>query len=292
MIDRDRARRDVDDVDVRAPDQVRVRTAIGGERDPAAVGRPGGLLVGDRAVGQAAGHAGRHVDQPEVDDPVVDEARAVEHVAEPIDRPEVGSRRFTGAGPGRARPPTLVAGRSGRSAGHDQSPAVGRPFEAINAAWQVGQATGLAAVQRQEVDLHHLVAASWPHASLAAPARGGSAGRRGRPASGRRARSGDAGRAARRGSAGGPARSRRSGRPRAPGGSRRSPGATVWTVTTASRPSGDRRGSVATRRRYRSSGRGGRGTGDSWKRGTPPVWPGRTSCERAGSWQSTSPRAG
>ena len=75
------------------------------------VRRPGRLAVGDGPSVRRDAAPVRHVDQPQVADPVVREARAVEHVLEAVDEPVVGRRRLTRFAPcarcrggGRPRP--------------------------------------------------------------------------------------------------------------------------------------------------------------------------------------------
>ena len=140
--------------------EVVVPAAVRGERDARAIGRPGRLVVADRAVGQTRRRTARGIDQPEVLDPVVREAGAVEHVVEPVDEPVVGWRRLSGS---RLRvepapPAVLVAGGAVRARHDDQARAVGRPFEAAHAARQVREPTRLAAVERQQVDLLRVLA--------------------------------------------------------------------------------------------------------------------------------------
>ena len=94
---RDGARLDVDDVDVRPQHEVGVSTAVCTEGDPPAVGRPGGLAVCDRAIGQAAGLARRRVHQPEMRDAVIGEPGPVEHVVEAVDEAVVGRRGRAGS---------------------------------------------------------------------------------------------------------------------------------------------------------------------------------------------------
>ena len=77
--------RDVGDVDRWPEREVVIAMALGHERDAGAVRRPRGLGVRHRPVGQAAGLACGHVDQPQVTDPVVLEPGPVEHVVEPVD---------------------------------------------------------------------------------------------------------------------------------------------------------------------------------------------------------------
>ena len=86
-------RADVDEVDVAAPAEVRVRVAVADERDLAAVGRP--LRVGVVVVAgrQQLGRAAAGVDEPEAGEPLVDEPGAIELVAERVDQSRVGLGR-------------------------------------------------------------------------------------------------------------------------------------------------------------------------------------------------------
>ena len=105
---------DLDDHDVAPLPKIGVAAAIRGERDPRAIRRPGGRLVGRRPIGQAACFAGPGVDEPQVRDLVVDEARAVEHVAEPVDIAVIGFGRAAGLAFGGLAAATgvILAGRA------------------------------------------------------------------------------------------------------------------------------------------------------------------------------------
>ena len=81
---------DVDEVDVAAPAEVRVRVAVRDEGDLPAVGRPLRIGVVVVAAGQELGGAALGVDQPDAGEPLMDEARAVELVAQRVDEPRVG----------------------------------------------------------------------------------------------------------------------------------------------------------------------------------------------------------
>ena len=151
---------DIDDDDLGPEGEVVVAPRASREGDPRAVGRPGGILVAGRPVGQAGRLAGRDVDDPEVRDLVVDEARPVEHVAEPVDVAVVRLGRVGRlALPVQAAglPVVLPVGSVGRR-GHDELRAVGRPLEAADPARQVGQASRLAAVEGEQVDLRAVLA--------------------------------------------------------------------------------------------------------------------------------------
>ncbi len=150
---------DVDDVDVAATDEIRVRPPVGGERDPPAVRRPGRLAVARPAVGEAARRAVGCIDEPEVADPVVREALAVEHVLQAVDEPVVGQRDRRLALAGQPAPPAILLARRAMGCADDHQPApVGRPFEGVDTAREVGQAPGLAAVEGQQVDLVGILA--------------------------------------------------------------------------------------------------------------------------------------
>ena len=137
--------------------------------------------------------AGRDVDEPQVLDPVVGEARAVEHVVEAVDEPVVGRRRRAGLGGDRGR---AGAGRRAWVAPCDALTTTSRVpsgdhSNAVDAARQVGQPARLAAVERQEVDLvassRSLPSGAWPAISSSSrrlPVRE----ERERPAIGREAR--------------------------------------------------------------------------------------------------------
>ena len=125
-----------------------------------AIRRPSGDQAGCASAARPSvrrlRRAGRGVDQPEVADPVVGEAGAVEHVVEPVDEPVVGRRRRARARGVRSMPrrrssSARVAACEVRD--DDEPRAVGRPLEGVDAARQVGQPARLAAVERQQVDL-------------------------------------------------------------------------------------------------------------------------------------------
>ncbi len=130
--------------------------ALGHERDAGAVRRPRGLGVRHRPVGQAAGLAGGHIDQPQVTDAVVLEPGAVEHVVEPVDEAVIGVRRLVGLGLAlrASLSGIVVVGRGMRGRDHHQATPVRGPLERLDAARQVGEAARFARpVDRQEVDL-------------------------------------------------------------------------------------------------------------------------------------------
>ena len=249
------------------------RRRFGGERDPRAVGRPG------RLARPATGPSVRRVASP-VATSTSQRWRirsyvkpgAVEHVVEPVDEAVVGRRAARRAWacasmPRRAASSSYVAPCEVET-DHEPS-AVGRPLERLDAARQVGQPARLAGPSSGR-------RWTWSSSSRSFVARSGRSGssstwiapvreERERPAVGREPRVpvvAGAERELARLAVG----VRRSARARARGGSRRSRARRVWSVTTAQRPSGERRGSVAMRRRYRSSGRGGRGTAQSIER--------------------------
>ncbi len=155
------AARDVHDAQVELPVQVRVATALGGVRDARAVRREDGVLV-VRASGREPPRSARgDVHDPEIGDAVVDEARPVEHVLEPIEIAVVGGRRLArpgwldllaaGAGIRCARGPM-------RGALDHERPAVGRPGKAGHAPRKVGEPARLAAVEREQVHLRAIFA--------------------------------------------------------------------------------------------------------------------------------------
>ena len=132
--------------------------------------RPSGDHAGEPIRGAAVGQARRlargDVHQPEVADLVVREPRAVEHVVEAVDEPVVRWRRRAGARLGLAVDAAAAvivgAGRAVRGGHDDQSGAVRRPFEGVDAARQVGQPARLAAVEGQEEDLVTILAGGLP----------------------------------------------------------------------------------------------------------------------------------
>ena len=129
--------------------------AVGRERDPRAVRAPGGLALGVGPLTSDRASPVVGIDEPQVRVAVVDEARAVELVAEPVDVAVVGQRHLAGlrrGGP--AALLRLLRDRRPERARDDRQPApVGRPRELVRAARQVGQPPGLAAVERQQEDL-------------------------------------------------------------------------------------------------------------------------------------------
>ncbi len=151
---------DVHHVQVGAAAKVGVAPSVRAEGDPCPVGRPGGLVVGHAAVGEAGRVPGRRVHEPQVRDAVECEARAVEHVVEPVNEAVVRRRRRIGAGrlveP--AAPEVEFARRLDRGRCRHQARPIGRPFEPVHAARQVGQPARFTAVERQEVDLEHVLA--------------------------------------------------------------------------------------------------------------------------------------
>ena len=84
---------DVDRIDPRSGLDVRVPAAVGRERDPGPVGRPGRRFDRGAPDDQRACRPRCRVDQPQVGDVIVDEAGPVGHVVEAVDVPEVGPRR-------------------------------------------------------------------------------------------------------------------------------------------------------------------------------------------------------
>ncbi len=129
------------------------RLAVKAIRVPSGLqaGSPSGVgpLTSDRASPVAG------IDEPQVRVAVVDEARAVELVAEPVDVAVVGQRHLAGlrrGGP--AALLRLLRDRRPERARDDRQPApVGRPRELVRAARQVGQPPRLATVERQQEDL-------------------------------------------------------------------------------------------------------------------------------------------
>ena len=81
---------DVDEVDVAAPAEVRVRVAVRDEGDLPPIRRPLRIGVVVVATRQELGGAALGVDQPDTGEPLVDEARAVELVAQRVDESRVG----------------------------------------------------------------------------------------------------------------------------------------------------------------------------------------------------------
>ena len=149
-------RLDVDDVDVQARSSrsgSRRRLAANAIRVPSGDQAGSPSAVGPSVRRRASPVVG--VDEPQVRVAVVDEARAVEHVAEPVDVAVVGRRRLAGlrrGGPAAAlRSSASVAPSELETTASRR--AVGRPCEGVDAARQVGQPAGLAAVERQQVDL-------------------------------------------------------------------------------------------------------------------------------------------
>ena len=154
--------RHVHDVDGRPRREVRIPTAVGDERHPRAIGRPGWLVVVDGAVRQARGLARGGVHDPEVLDLVVEEPGRIEHVLEPVDESIVGLGRLAGRGLRALAPPSGVLGvrrAMGRADSHEAR-AVGRPIEPRHAAGQVGQPARLTAeaIERKQMDLLDVLA--------------------------------------------------------------------------------------------------------------------------------------
>ena len=149
------ARRDVHDEHRRATVEVRLRPAVGGERDAGAVGAPGGLALGRRPGDQRSCLARLGVDHPQVRVVVVDEADAVVLVRQPVDVAVIRQRRLAGLGLRRASPAAGVLGhrRAARARQDGQRAAVGRPRHVVDATRQVGQAPRLAAVEREQEQL-------------------------------------------------------------------------------------------------------------------------------------------
>ncbi len=151
---------DLDDEDVVLVVEIVVAAPRGDERDAGAVGRPGRAVVAGRTIRQSPGRPALGVDEPEVPDLVVDEARTVEHPLETVEVAVVGAWRL--AGLRRRRLPAslaiLVAGGAEGGRPDDERPAVRRPLERVDPAREVGQAARLAAVERQDVDLRGVLA--------------------------------------------------------------------------------------------------------------------------------------
>ena len=114
--------------------------------------------VGPATSGLAV--AGGHVDEPQVAVRVVDEAGAVELVAEAIEVAVVRPRGLAGLGLGEPAPAALLlgTGRAERARENGERRAVGRPGEIGHAARQVREAARLATRERQQVDLGRVVA--------------------------------------------------------------------------------------------------------------------------------------
>src|SRR5205085_4292078 len=101
------------------------------------------------------GLARRYVDDPQLRDRLIDEAGAVGHVSQSIDEVVVRFGRLAGFRrlPLATGPAVLIAGRAARAAPGEEPAAVRRPLGAVGSPWQIGQATRLAAIEREEVDL-------------------------------------------------------------------------------------------------------------------------------------------
>ena len=158
--ERDLARRDLHDPDRPPLLEVRVPAPVRGERDPGAVRRPGGMLLGRRTRDERPCRAGLDVDEPQVLVLVVDEAGAVVLVVQPVDEPVVGQRRLAGLrlrGPA-ALPAVLLDRRAQRGGQDRERPAVRRPGELAHALRQVREAPRLTTVERQQEHLEAVVA--------------------------------------------------------------------------------------------------------------------------------------
>ena len=255
---RDPPARDVHDVDRRVATRGRGRG--GGSRRTRCACRPGDQAGSSSLTGPSVRRDAAPVatsTSHRCFDLVVEEAGAVEHVVEPVDEPIVGRRAAR-----RPRGLALLPRRRASSAcvaavrrADDHEPrAVRRPLEPRHAAraGRSGAAPRRRTVERQQVDLLRCPRGPSPSTAGRAPPR--RAGRRSdrnasvRPSGEKRGcQSCRAPIVSWRGA--GASGRRRSRRARARAGSHRTPGATVCTTTTAQRPSGDRRGSVAMRRR-------------------------------------------
>ena len=124
----------------RAP-AVALHRAVGGERDPTAVGRDDGVRVVVGTAGELSGGAAARVD----DEDVVPGADAVaERVAAVVDLVQHGGARRAVV-----LDETLRVDIDDR----DQAAAVGQPYAGLHLIWQVGQPLGLAAGHRQEPEL-------------------------------------------------------------------------------------------------------------------------------------------
>ena len=131
---------DVDEVDVAAPGEVRVRVAVRDEGDLPAVRRPLRIGVVVVAAGQELGGAALGVDQPDAREPLVDEARAVELVAQRVDESRVGRGAILRLALGLSFGLRRVGGADDR-----QPAAVRRPVETLDVLRQLGQLARLAA---------------------------------------------------------------------------------------------------------------------------------------------------
>ena len=215
--------------DVRALAQVGVPRPVGRERDLRAVRRPRRRGRVGPATRQGPDATRLDVDHRELDDPVVQEACAIEHVAQAIDVAIVRGRRLAVAPVGRRGP----VGRH-----QHQAARIRGPREVVDAARQVRQPPRLATAQRQQVDLgprslgrsvapavarsgRRLVRFAVLDAGIGRCRRRRPGGPRGTRASDRRVRTahGRRGRRSRRGS--GRVRCHRPGQPRPRGGSAR-----------------------------------------------------------------------
>ena len=95
-----------------------------------AIRRPSGDQAGSRSAARPSvsrrRRAGRDVDQPEVADMVVGEARAVEHVVEPVDESVVGRRRHARLRVAVDAAAAVVVGAGGAVRGARRRPAASR----------------------------------------------------------------------------------------------------------------------------------------------------------------------
>ena len=137
--------RDIDEVDIGAPREIGVAMTVGHECDPLPIRRPARVLVMVIARGEQLGIARRDVDEPQVLEPVVDEAGAIELVGEGIDEPRVRERRVIRPAIG-----LLLGLGRGRAADDAQASAIRRPCQAGHVARQVRQLARLSAVRERK----------------------------------------------------------------------------------------------------------------------------------------------